>query len=245
MSKDREKAAESQRKPSATTKASVENRAAIFETQVNLKSTHRRGPGAPRGHRKAAILAAAKQEFNEHGYEKATMRGISKAVGCDPALISYYFGSKQVLFRAAMNIPEDPASQILAVFKLGWDGAAERVLKFVLNMYETQITAETMHTLLRTLVTDAATERQFRNYIKDSIMKHLLAAVGGGDELIAEIETAMSIIIGMAMVRYIARLDPLDSMSHAQIVSQFAPILQPIFDRIANIIGPSALPQNE
>ena len=228
---------ESQGNETPETQTPVENDIGIFETRSTPKPSHRRGPGGPRGKRRAEILAAAKDEFNEHGYDKATMRGIGRAVGCDPALITYYFGSKQVLFRAAMNLPEDPASQITKVFTLGLDGAATRLIEYALYMYETQITAETMHTLLRTLVTDAATERQFRNYVKDSLMRHLLDTVGGGDELVAEVETVMSIVIGMVMVRYIARLESFDSMSHEQIVERFTPIIQPLFDRMARITG--------
>ena len=51
------------------------------------------------------ILAAAREEFSERGYEKTSVRGIAKAAGVDSALVHHYFGTKeQVFFRGAEGI---------------------------------------------------------------------------------------------------------------------------------------------
>lgn len=191
-----------------------------------------RGPRASRGYMKDAILEAAKDEFNKRGYERTTMRKVGQAARCDTALVSYYFGSKQGLFRAAMNLPEDPVEQIIALLKGGWGDAAERLLYHLMDLYETQITAETMHTLLRTLVTDAVTEQRLRAYVSKHLFEAARQELGVGDETIIEIETIMSILFGLVMARYIVRLQPLASMTRKEIADRYVPIIQVFFDRI-------------
>ncbi|MFB4283519.1 TetR/AcrR family transcriptional regulator [Nonomuraea sp. MTCD27] len=50
------------------------------------------------------ILDAARSLFADVGYERATIRGIAKAAGVDPALVMQYFGSKQELFQQAVRV---------------------------------------------------------------------------------------------------------------------------------------------
>jgi len=54
-----------------------------------------------------AILAAARARFAQSGYDGASTRAIATAAGVDAALIHHYFGSKQRLFVAAMELPFD------------------------------------------------------------------------------------------------------------------------------------------
>lgn len=44
------------------------------------------------------ILAAARRLFARTGYDRVTVRAIAAEAGANPALISRYFGSKQLLF---------------------------------------------------------------------------------------------------------------------------------------------------
>ena len=52
-----------------------------------------------------AILDAARRAFAEQGYQHATIRGVADLAGVDPALVHHYFGTKQGLFVAAMQLP--------------------------------------------------------------------------------------------------------------------------------------------
>lgn len=60
----------------------------------------RRKPGRPREGEdlRDEILDAAEMLFAEHGFSGAAMREIAAQVGCNQALIRYYFGSKDSLF---------------------------------------------------------------------------------------------------------------------------------------------------
>ena len=100
-----------------------------------LSKIHR-GPSASRGEIKKRIIEAARSEFVTRGYDHTTMRSVARSAGCDPALITYYFNTKQKLFRACMDLPLDPASEIIALLMPGPKDAARRLVDYILDLYE-------------------------------------------------------------------------------------------------------------
>ncbi|MEV6494667.1 helix-turn-helix domain-containing protein, partial [Actinoplanes sp. NPDC051633] len=58
------------------------------------------------------ILAAARDVFAEKGFDKASIRAIATAADVDPALVHHYFGTKDKLFLASMNMPINPAELV-------------------------------------------------------------------------------------------------------------------------------------
>lgn len=53
------------------------------------------------------ILAAARQIFAELGYDRTTIRAVALAAGVDAGLVMHYFGSKDLLFAQAAEVPAD------------------------------------------------------------------------------------------------------------------------------------------
>ena len=58
---------------------------------------------------RAALLDAARAEFAERGYDGATVRVIAERAGVDPAMVNHWFGGKEALFTAALDLPLDPS----------------------------------------------------------------------------------------------------------------------------------------
>lgn len=50
-----------------------------------------------------AILQAALEEFSKHDYEVVSLRVIADAVGVNHAMVRYYFGGKEALWREAVT----------------------------------------------------------------------------------------------------------------------------------------------
>ncbi|HXU98073.1 MAG TPA: TetR/AcrR family transcriptional regulator, partial [Jiangellaceae bacterium] len=74
-----------------------------------------RRPGGP--DTRGEILAAARVEFSDRAFDGASIRAIAARAGVDPALVHHYFGTKEPLFLAAMDIPFVPselAAQIVS-----------------------------------------------------------------------------------------------------------------------------------
>jgi len=49
---------------------------------------------------RARIRDAALEQFGEHGFEGATIRGIAESAGVSPGLVQHHFGTKEALRRA-------------------------------------------------------------------------------------------------------------------------------------------------
>jgi AcrR family transcriptional regulator len=54
------------------------------------------------------ILQAARDLFAERGYTGTTVRAIAAAAEVQPGLLHHYFGSKQQLYREALDLSVDP-----------------------------------------------------------------------------------------------------------------------------------------
>ena len=98
--------------------------------------------GPPRGRRKgspdtrSAILAAARTSFARHGFAGTTIRGVASAAGVDAALVHHYFGTKDDLFLAALELPVDPRVLIAPAVAGPVDQAAERFLGVFLSVWD-------------------------------------------------------------------------------------------------------------
>src|SRR5918994_1403429 len=65
------------------------------------RSGRRPGPTTTR----EAIAEAARRQFGELGYDRATLRGIAGEAGVDAALVVRFYGSKESLFQDVMALP--------------------------------------------------------------------------------------------------------------------------------------------
>src|SRR5689334_11743536 len=93
-----------------------------------------RRPGAP--DTRAAILAAARARFAEHGLTRTSVRSVAADAGVDAALVHHYFGSKDDLFVAALELPVDPRERLAEVVALGPEGAGERMVRTFLSVWD-------------------------------------------------------------------------------------------------------------
>ena len=74
------------------------------------------GPRDERGVLAARIVAAARDEFAEHGWAGTTIRAVARAADVDPALVYHYFGSKEGLLDAATNPPQRWLQEVAKVW---------------------------------------------------------------------------------------------------------------------------------
>lgn len=220
-----------------------------------------RGPRGARGKMREQIKRVAESQFITRGYDGTTMRSIAKGAGCDPAMVSYYFGSKQRLFRDCFDLPLDPLQQILQLWEPGLEGIADRLLDFAFTLYEERLTKDRMKALMRALITDSETTQRFRAYMSENLLKggaEVLNTlqIASGQEVNEELETnfqalieiLMSMIYGVATMRYIVQLEPVASMERSELQNRLAPILQTQIENLAHEVFPSlvaAMDQSE
>src|SRR5262245_9335039 len=78
---------------------------------------------------KQRILDAARTQFAEHGFGGATVRAVAAEAGVDPAMVFYFFGTKQGLFHATLEMPPHLSGAIESIFTGGLDGIGERMIR--------------------------------------------------------------------------------------------------------------------
>ena len=105
----------------------------------------KRAPAAPAEERvrdadrsQSTILAAARDEFAQHGLGGARMDRIAERAGLNKRLIYYYFEDKERLFQAVLeqayrDIRE--AEQALNLLELAPPAALRRLVEFIWNYY--------------------------------------------------------------------------------------------------------------
>lgn len=188
-----------------------------------------RGRGRPADDvdRRGAILEAARARFAAHGFAGASMRAIARDAGVDPSLVSHYFGSKEQLLVATMQLPINPVEKIAGVAAGGPDGLAERLLRTFLTAWDDH--RDTFSTLIRTTLSGGADHPPMLELARGVLIGTLLETIPGDDrELRATLIASQ--LIGMATARYVARLEPLASASVDDVVRLYAPAMQSVID---------------
>ncbi|MFF3642487.1 TetR family transcriptional regulator [Streptomyces sp. NPDC002564] len=172
------------------------------------------------------ILRAAREEFSERGYEKASVRGIAKAAGVDPALVHHYFGTKEQVFEAAVTATFAPALEAPAALEEGPpDGVGERLTRFVLGIWENPATRVPLLAVVRSAMNNETAAAVFRRLIAAQILGRIARRLDLPDaELRAELAAAQ--LVGIAMLRYVLQVEPLASADVEQIVARVAPVVQ-------------------
>jgi len=172
-----------------------------------------------------AILEAARSTFAETGYERATIRVIGAAAGVDPALVYHYFGTKEDLFIAAMQLPINPAEAVRAILAEGLEGAGERMVQFFLSVWDAPENQPALMSMLRAALTNDRAATMFREFAGTAIMGAVVETLPGKD---AQLRASLvgSHMVGIAFLRYGWRLEPLASATPGQIVSLVGPRIQ-------------------
>ncbi|WP_129307632.1 TetR family transcriptional regulator [Streptomyces sp. L2] len=172
------------------------------------------------------ILGAAREEFSERGYEKTSVRGIAKAAGVDSALVHHYFGTKEQVFEAAIAVAFAPAlAEPNALTEGPLDGVGERMTRFIFGIWENPTTRTPLLAIVRSAVNNDTAAAVFRRLIAGQVLRRVAAQVNLPDpELRAELAAAQ--LVGVAMMRYVIKLEPLASADPEQIIARVAPVVQ-------------------
>lgn len=170
---------------------------------------------------RAAILDAARTRFAADGYRKATIRAIAADAAIDPSMVMRYYGSKEGLFAAAVDID-------LGLPDLDAAGPAhlgEVVIRHFLTLWEQPPGNEILLTLLRSAVTDDASMDQVRQVFVAQVAP---AVQRTGDPATAPRRAALvsTQILGLALCRYVLALPPVVALTPDDIVADIGPTIQ-------------------
>jgi AcrR family transcriptional regulator len=167
----------------------------------------------------------AREAFGEAGYDGATIRAIAGRAGVDPALVHHYFGTKQQLFVAAMELPVDleaTAPQILAGPP---DEIGTRLARFVLELWDQPATRQLMLGVVRSASSDEVAAGMLRRILVEGPFAVIARAIDLPD---ADLRATLvgSQLVGLSMARYIVAVEPLASADPEVVARAIGPTLQ-------------------
>ena len=193
----------------------------------------RQGSGAPgrSGRRpgsedtRGRIVAAARATFGARGFDGATIRAIGGAAGVDPALVHHYFGTKQRLFIAAMELPVDVAAVVPGLMAGPREEIGERFLRFVLVQWEAPPVRALFLGIIRSAATDPMAAGMLRQVLAEGPLLAIVRALGTPDAAFRA-SLAGSQFVGLLMARYVVGVEPLASADPETVARAVGPTIQ-------------------
>jgi AcrR family transcriptional regulator len=173
-----------------------------------------------------SILGVARRLFADKGFDATTVRGIAAEAGVDPAMIHHYFGTKEELFRQTLSIPFDPGTEIPHIIAQGIDHAGENLIRTFVRMWDSPV-GGTAASLIRSAMSNEWTLRLLREFVTTQILRRVVAELKL-DPAEAPLRASLvaSQLAGLAMMRYIVKLEPLASLSNDDLVRLIGPNIQ-------------------
>lgn len=178
---------------------------------------------------KAAILEAAKTQFAEYGYDGATIRAIAATAGVDPALVHHFYGNKERLFAAAMELPVVPSEAITAALARREPGSSlgTHMARFALAMWERADMRDSFQAMLRSALTSEQAAATLRDFLAEAILGPVASVAADTDPDRASLRASLvaTQMLGLAFGRYVLRFGPVAQASPDELAAALGPVI--------------------
>lgn len=182
-----------------------------------------RRPGGP--DTRGQILEAARESFAQKGFSGTTIRAVAAAAGVDPALVHHYYGSKDDLFLAALQIRVDPRTAVPSVLAEGPEQAGERLATLFLSVWDDPDARLPLIALVRASLTEDSAVNLLRDGMFQMVFLPLREALPMPDAD-RRIQLVATQLMGVVVARYLLELEPLVSMPSEELARWLGPTLQ-------------------
>ena len=203
-------------------------------SQSQCARSSRRGPRGEVGAARAAILAAARSLFLAGDFQSVSLRAIAREAEVDTSLVSYYFGSKQSLYNAAMSLPNGPHRIIAEVCsRTDPDHLGEALVKAFIDAWDGHLGLggpdPQMQGVVQALLTQPDAFDMMRQFYTEEILApvvNLLIPRFGAEEAGIRASLGLSQLLGIFTARYVIGLQSLANLPAAELIGREGPALQ-------------------
>lgn len=141
----------------------------------------------------------------------------------------HYFGTKEQVFEAAVEGAMAPAigapDTIDTIVEGPLGGVGERLTRFFLGVWENPTSRTPLLAIVRSAVNNDTAAAVFRRLVAAQLLRRIAARLDAPDaELRAELAAAQ--LVGVAMLRYVIKVEPLASVDLERVVAGVAPVVQ-------------------
>lgn len=186
----------------------------------------------PRGRRpgredtRATIQAAALRLFSDAGYDKVSLRAIAREADVDPALIHHYFDSKADLFaKSVLDLPLDTEAIVRRILLGAREEIGRAAVREFLNAWGLPGGRERFTAVLRSAASDATEQRPMSEFMSREVFSRVAVELGHQDAKLRG-QLAVSLLLGMALNRYVLHMPPLARARDAQVVEYLGAPMQ-------------------
>jgi AcrR family transcriptional regulator len=187
------------------------------------------GPREERGVLSARILDAARREFAEHGWAGTTIRAVARAADVDPALVYHYFGSKERLLDAATTPPQKWLDAIAETYATPNTELGRQLLRLMLESWSDDEIGPTLQAIVLTAAHEPKTREKLRTIVERGLIGASTLATDEDDRL-RRSGLIASQLLGLALMRYVWKIEPVASMTDNELLAAMAPNLQHYVD---------------
>ncbi len=162
--------------------------------------------------------------FAERGFDGTSVRDVAARAGVDPALVHHYFGSKQQLFVAAMEFPVNLGDLFPSIAAGPPEQLGDRIVRTFVALWDRPEVQPTLLGVARSATSDAVAATMVRGILVDGPLEAIASLMRTPDAALRA-SLVGSQLIGLAMARYIARLEPITSTSSDELGRLVGPTL--------------------
>lgn len=194
--------------------------------EVRKPGSGRRGRREGASESREHILATARRLFAEHGFDGTSLRQVAREAGVDPAMIHHFFKGKDELFALSVALPADPAQVLDGVDQQDPDHRAEAIVRAVLRLWESPA-QHSLVAFIRGTIGSKAKTLLLREVVTRTIISRIMAGIPGPPlEVALRGNLVATQMVGVMLVRYVVKLEPLASASPEDVVRLVAPNVQ-------------------
>jgi AcrR family transcriptional regulator len=184
-----------------------------------------RGPRGDRGETLDRIRRAARASFAAHGWEGTSLRAIAREVGVDPALVHYYFSSKEELLDAVTTPPEEWLESIRETVAIPLRERGEAIVRNVIWTWEHPEIREVLESTILTASHEPRTREKLRMFLTASLLPAVAERIDG-EERMLRASLIGSQVLGLVMLRYVWRIEPIASLTDDELLALVGPTIQ-------------------
>ncbi|UGT68890.1 TetR family transcriptional regulator [Nocardia gipuzkoensis] len=173
-----------------------------------------------------AILAAARARFADVGFDKTSVRAVATDAGVDPALVHHYFGTKQQLFAAVVELPVDPEATLRIIEAAPLDELGETIVRAVVGVWDSPAGPGVV-ALVRSILAGTDDPSLARTFVLEVVLERVrLRIATPEDDGRVRVGLVASQMMGVLVGRKIIGVEPLASMPAAALAAAVGPTLQ-------------------
>jgi AcrR family transcriptional regulator len=183
------------------------------------KAGRRPGPSQTRDQ----ILRAARDLFAERGYARTTIRSVAAAAGVNQGLVHHYFGSKEQLYREALDLTVDPWEVLTRLLDgTPRDRVAAALARQFISSWRDPILGPQLRARARQTYGDPDATSMTRAHLQTVLIPRFANALQVPQ---ANVAAALSLLIGLTLLDTVVAIDQLSNLSDDDLIALAEPAI--------------------